>query len=259
MKMRLLAAAASLAAMFAAPALAADDGVAKIREAGVLKICHAEALPWAVKDVATGEWKGTDIYAAKSLAEALGVTAEHVDSTWQTLIPNLETGKCDIVMAPMFRTPERALRVLFSEPSGYETQAIGVRQDSGIKSYADLDQEGKSVAVISGTADETFAMRYFKNAKVVPIVTDKVSQVMIEVASGRVDGFLTDASTTRRGINENPTMSLEILEPTNPLNPQGYSYGIRKGEYDFLHFVNIWQTVIEANGTKAAWFAEFAE
>jgi len=259
MRVSFLAAAATFAAFLAAPGLAADDGVAKIREAGVLKVCHAESLPWAVKDVATGEWKGTDIYAAQSLAEALGVTVEHVDTTWQTLVPNLETGKCDIVMAPMFRTPERAMRVLFSEPSGYEMQSIGVRQDSGIKSYSDLDQDGKSVVVISGTADEPFAMRFFQNATVIPIVTDKVSQVMIEVASGRADGFLTDASTTRRGVKGNPTMGLEILEPGNPLNPQGYSYAIRKGEYDFLHFINVWQSVIEANGTKEAWAAEFAE
>jgi len=250
---------AAAAVMTVAPALAADDQIAKIREAGVLKVCHAESLPWAVKDVATGEWKGTDVYAAKSLAEALGVSVEHVDSTWAALIPNLETGKCDIVMAPVFRTAERALRVLFSEPSGYETQSVVVKAGSGISSYADLDQAGKSVAVISGTGDETFALRYFKAAEVKSLVTDKVSQLMIEVASGRVDAFLTDTSTARRGVKENPTMELEVLSPGQPLNPQGYSYAIRKGEYDFQNFVNVWQSALEQNGQKEAWYAEFSE
>lgn len=247
------------AVMVSAPALAADDQIAKIREAGVLKTCHAESLPWAVKDVATGEWKGSDIYASKSLAEALGVQLEHVDSTWAALIPNLESGKCDIVMAPVFRTAERALRVLFSEPSGYETQSIGIKTGSGIASYTDLDQSGKTVVVISGTGDEAFALRYFKNATVKPLVTDKVSQLLVEVASGRADAFLTDTSTARRGIKENTSMQLEVLTPSDPLNPQGYSYAIRKGEYDFQNFVNIWQSALEQNGTKEAWSAEFAE
>ncbi len=252
---------AALAALTLAvtPAHAADDQIAKIREAGVLKACHAESLPWAVKDVATGDWKGTDILASESLAAALGVTIEHVDSSWSTLVPNLEAGKCDIVMAPVFRTAERALRVLFSQPTGYETQKVGIKSGSGIATYADLDQAGKIVAVISGTGDEAFALRFFKNATVQPLVTDKVSQVMIEVASGRADAFLTDASTTLIGIRENPTMGLEVLEPDSPLNQQGYSYAIRKGEYDFLNFVDVWQDIVVQNGDKAAWSAQFSQ
>lgn len=259
MKRLHLAALAILAAFTTTQASAADDAISKIRDAGTLKVCHAEALPWGVKDVATGEWKGTDVLAAKSLAEAMGVKVEHVDSTWGTLIPSLESGKCDIVMAPMFRTPERALRVLFSDPSGFETQAVGVKNGSGIESYKDLDVEGKTVVVISGTADETFALRFFKQATVKPVVTDKVSQLMIEVASGRADAFLTDSSTSRRGIKENDSMDLVMLEPDNPLNPQGYSYAIKKGEYDFLNFINVWQEAIERDGSKEAWYAQFSE
>ena len=189
----LLSAALALLAVAApiATAQAADDQVAKIRAAGVLKTCHAESLPWAVKDAASGEWKGSDILASESLAKALGVKIEHVDSSWSTLIPNLEAGKCDIVMAPVFRTSERALRVLFSDPSGHVTQSIGVKANSGLKTYADLDQEGKTVAVISGTGDEAFALRFFKKAKVQPLVTDKVAQVMIEVAKQYPDVELT--------------------------------------------------------------------
>lgn len=259
MKKTILAAVAALSVVMSSPAFAADDQIAKIREAGVLKACHAESLPWGVKDVNTGEWMGTDILASESLAAALGVKVEHVDSSWSTLIPNLEAGKCDIVMAPVYRTAERALRVLFSQPTGFETQAIGVKAGSDIKSYADLDQPGKIVAVISGTGDEAFALRYFKQATVQALVTDKVSQVMIEVASGRADAFLTDTSTTYIGIKENPSMDLAVLEPGNPLNPQGYSYAIRKGEYDFLNFVNVWQDIVIQNGDKEAWQAQFSQ
>jgi hypothetical protein len=50
-----------------------------------------------------------------------------------------------------------------------------------------------------------------------------------------------------------------VLEPSTPLNPQGYSYAIRKGEYDFVAFVNVWQSIVAANGEKADWDAKFAE
>jgi polar amino acid transport system substrate-binding protein len=240
-------------------AIAADDKIQQILDRGTIRVCHAEAMPWGIKDPASGDWIGTDINSAKHLAETMGVKIEHVDSTWGTLIPSLETDKCDIVMAPLFRTSERALRVLFSDPSGYETQGVAVLESSGIKSYDDLDQTGMTVGVISGTADEAFANRFFMKATVKALVTDKVSTLGLEVANGRVDGFLTDSSTLRGIIGTNPAMKLTTLEEKNPLNPQGYSYALAKGEYDFLHFVNVWQINLSQTGLKEQWYAEFTK
>lgn len=240
-------------------ASAADDQVQEIRDRGVLKACHAEAFPWGVKNPETSMWEGSDIEAAKSLAEALGVEIEHVDSTWGSLIPSLEAGKCDIVMAPMFRTAERAIRILFSNPSGYETKSITIGPDAGISTYRELDQEGKVVVVISGSADESFANRYFINAEVKALVTDKVSTLAVDVASGRADAMVTDSSTAKKMTSEDTSMGISILEPKSPLDPQGFSYGIRKGEYHFLQLVNVWQEGAEQTGKKAEWSAMFSQ
>lgn len=250
----------SLAALsMSQAAMAADDKVQEILDRGSIRTCHAEALPWAIKDPKTEKWKGTDIEAAKHLAETMGVTIEHVDSTWGTLIPSLEANKCDIVMAPLFRTSERALRVLFSDPSGHETQGVATLQSSEIQTYEDLDQEGRTVGVISGTADEAFANRFFKNATVKPLVTDKISTLGIEVANQRVDAVLTDSSTLRLMLRETPAMNLHVIEQDNPLNPQGYSYALAKGQYDFLHFINVWQINLEQTGLKEKWHQEYTQ
>jgi ABC-type amino acid transport substrate-binding protein len=245
--------------VFAANAWAADNRIQEILDAGVLRACHAEALPWGIKDPKTGDWVGTDIEAAKHLAETMGVKIEHIDSTWGTLIPSLESNKCDIVMAPLFRTSERAMRVLFSDPSGYETQGVALLESSAIQSYGALDQAGNTVAVISGTADESFANRFFKNATVKPLVTDKISTLGIEVANRRVDAILTDSSTLRQIVQKNPALKLRILEESNPLNPQGYSYAIARGEYHFQQFVNVWEGNLEQSGLKEKWHKMYTE
>ncbi len=235
-------------------ALGADDRITMIKDRGELLVCHAEALPWGAKDPKTGEWVGTDIEAARHLAGIMGVEYKHVDSQWGTLIPSLETGKCDIVMSPMFRTAERAMRVLFSNPSGYETQGTAVHMDSEAMSHKDLDQDGMIIAVGSGTADEAFANRFFKSATVKPLVSDKLSTYFLEVASKRADAVLTDSSSLRNFIKENPGMNLRLIDDA-PLNPQGYAYAVLPGEYHFVNFINVWLETIEQQGLKDQWYA----
>ncbi len=232
---------------------AADDRISVIKDRGELLVCHAEALPWGAKDPKTNEWVGTDIEAAKHLAGIMGVEYKPVDSQWGTLIPSLETDKCDIVMSPMFRTAERAMRVLFSNPSGYETQGTAVHMDSDAQSHSELDKEGMIIAVGSGTADEAFANRFFKKATVKPLVSDKLSTYFLEVASKRADAVLTDSSSLRNFIKQNPGMNLRIMDDA-PLNPQGYAYAVLPGEYHFVNFINVWLETIEQQGLKDQWY-----
>lgn len=236
------------------PAFADDDRISVIKDRGELLVCHAEALPWGAKDPKTNEWVGTDIEAARHLAGIMGVEYKPVDSQWGTLIPSLETDKCDIVMSPMFRTAERAMRVLFSNPSGYETQGTAVHMDSDAQSHSDLDKEGMIIAVGSGTADEAFANRFFKEATVKPLVSDKLSTYFLEVASKRADAVLTDSSSLRNFIKQNPGMNLRIIDDA-PLNPQGYAYAVLPGEYHFVNFINVWLETIEQQGLKDQWYA----
>ena len=243
----------TLITLGAASVYAQDGRIDAIKERGEIQVCHAEALPWGAKDPKTGEWVGTDIEAAKHLAGIMGVEYKPVDSQWGTLIPSLETGKCDIVMSPMFRTAERAMRVLFSNPSGYETQGTAVHMDSDAQSHKDLDKDGMIIAVGSGTADEAFANRFFKMASVKPLVSDKLSTYFLEVASKRADAVLTDSSSLRNFIKQNPGMNLRIIDDA-PLNPQGYAYAVQPGEYHFINFINVWLETIEQQGLKDQWY-----
>jgi ABC-type amino acid transport substrate-binding protein len=253
--------AAAVATLVALPtaAFAADNLTQEIRDRGVLRACHAEAFPWAVKDPATEAWQGSDVEAAKHLAETLGVKIEHVDATWGTLVPNLEAGKCDIVMGPMFRTPERALRVLFSDPAGFETKSVTIGPDAGITTLAELDQPGKVVVVTSGSGDEGFAKRFFKQAEVKSLITDKLSTLLVDVAAGRADAMITDSASARKLVSENESLGVTLLETGEPLDPQGYSYGLRPGEYHFLQVVNVWQEFAEQQGLKAQWSDMFRD
>ncbi|MGH6953906.1 MAG: substrate-binding periplasmic protein [Alphaproteobacteria bacterium] len=243
----------SLALMAVAqPVDAADDRIKKIKDAGKLRICHAEALPMNFKNPKTNLWEGYNVDAGEDLAKEMGVPLEHVDATWATVIPSLLADKCDIGLVGLFRTAARAQVILFANAWGFDTQSMAVHKDSGLKTYADLDQKGKTVAVMSGTADEAYAKVFLKNAEVKPFVTDKGATIYLEVANKRADAAFTDTTNNRLFLKENPAMNLRELGD-KPVNPQGYSYAIAPGEYHFLNFVNVWMERTETSGKKQVW------
>jgi len=100
-------------------ARAADEGVTidAIKKAGVLRIgTWLQYQPEMYKDLKTGEIKGFWIELARKMATDLGVKLEIVDSDWDGLIPGLQAGKFEIVLAQMAITSKRALAVDFAKP-----------------------------------------------------------------------------------------------------------------------------------------------
>ena len=59
---------------------------------------------------------GFDIELAHHVARKLGMKLEVVDMDFGGMIPALVSGKVDVIGACITITPERAERVLFSEP-----------------------------------------------------------------------------------------------------------------------------------------------
>ena len=47
------------------------------------------------------QWAGMDIDLGTELATRLGLTAQFVDTVFDTIIPSLLSGKCDIIMSSM--------------------------------------------------------------------------------------------------------------------------------------------------------------
>jgi len=73
---------------------------------------------------------GFDIDIANELAKRLGVKVEVVSLPFDSLIPALQQGKIDMVIAGMTITEDRAKVVDFSKPYFEANQAIVVRKES---------------------------------------------------------------------------------------------------------------------------------
>ena len=108
----------------------------------------------------------------------------------------------------------------------------------------------------SGTADEAAAKRYFPNAAIRPMVTDSVTAPFLEVAAKRADAHINDLRNVKEFLDKNPQMKMRRLG-AEPINPQGISYGIPPGEYQFQQFINVWHERTDTSGLKAKWWEKW--
>jgi ABC-type amino acid transport substrate-binding protein len=103
-----------------------------------------------------GELQGFNIDLGNELARRLGKKLEIEGTEFSGLVPGLNAGKYDFVLAVVTATPERAKVMLFTE--GYLNQDftfVEKRTASGIKGLDDL--KGKTIAVNKGSAYEAWA------------------------------------------------------------------------------------------------------
>lgn len=248
-----LGAAALVVAVTANGAKAADDTdvIRAIEDSGTLRVAMAKSLPMQFKNPASGKWEGYNPEMAEDLAKVMGVKLEIVDATWQTLIPGLLANKYDIVMVDMFATPERAMKVVFTDAYSTLGWSVMVRDNSAFKTWEDLNKGGVTISVLAGSADEQTAKRFFPNATVKPLVNESANAPRLEVANGRADAVVTDLPNIKLFIAQNPQAKVRVLQEDRVMTPTDMAYAIRPGDYHFLNFLNTWIHARRESGREA--------
>ncbi|MBK5569563.1 ABC transporter substrate-binding protein [Ensifer sp. SSB1] len=128
-----------------------------VRAAGKLNVTISLAYPpMEYSDAGSTELKGFDIDLAKAIAERLGLTAEFQNVEFPQLIPQVVTGRSDLIMTAFSDKVERQTQLDFIDyfKTGNVFYSTADQQDE-IKNEADLC--GKTVAVATGTSWVTWA------------------------------------------------------------------------------------------------------
>ena len=94
---------------------AVADVMSDILERGTLRIGVAEFVPWAMP-AKRGGHIGYDVDIGVKIARDMDVRAEFRVYEWKDIIPALEAGEVDMIAAGIVVTPQRALRITFTQP-----------------------------------------------------------------------------------------------------------------------------------------------
>ena len=138
-----------------------DSALQNIEAKKLIKVCsEAGYVPFEMKDD-KGNWFGFDIDVVKEFAKDLKVKIEIADIKWDSLIPTLLSGKCDMIASSMAMTQERERTVLFSNEIYTDEFAYAVLKERSkdFPTFETLNKEGLRVSSKTGSSADLFLKR----------------------------------------------------------------------------------------------------
>jgi len=206
--------------------------------------------PFAIVD--KDEVTGLDVDLARLIAGHLGVKVRFImPELYKDQIPKLLAGESDIIIAAMTRTVERGLKVNFTDPYFEVSQAALVDRSMvgmGANSYFDLiDIPGLRLGVKADTTIERFARELFP-ADAIKTFPDH-PQAVDALLKGQVDATVHDSPFVRVWARTHPDAEKKIRPLLAPVTKEYYGFAIRKGDPEFLNWLNLFITQLKIDGT----------
>ena len=194
--------------------------------------------PWHFRDE-KGDMAGFDVDVAKIVAKGLfgdDTKIEYVNQASDARIPNIVTDKVDITCQFMTVTAGRAQQVNFTIPYYREGVGLLLLKNGKYKNYDDLKAAGSAatVSVLQNVYAEEMVHQALPQAKVDQY--DSVDLMYQALNSNRADAAATDMSSAKWFVLQKPD---QYSEGGYGWNPQTYSCAVKKGDLEFLHFVDI--------------------
>lgn len=221
--------------------------------------------PWNATD-ASGKLIGFEVDLAGDLCRRMAVECEVVGQDWDGMIPALQQGKYDAIMAAMSINEERLKVIDFGGPYANEPTAFAAPKDSPLVTFdartdrvdlakdtaegkAALDAlakalDGKTVGAQTSTLQASFVERYLKNATL--RTYDKLDSAGIDLSAGRLDAIVGDRSAAE-AVVKTDAANIVMFGPdfVNGVLGQGMGVGLRKADTDLKALFN--KAIDEAN------------
>lgn len=224
-------------------------GVAQAQEK-TIKIGTEGAYPPFNTLTADGKLEGFDIDIAQALCDEMKVKCEFVAQDWDGIIPALQAGKFDAIIASMSITPERLKQVDFTHKYYNTPSALAAPKDSTLTGVTKADLAGKSIGAQGSTTHFNFATQTYTDSTIKPYPT--AQEYQLDVANGRLDAVEDDIVVLSQWLATPEGACCKLIgqpspQPVEIFGP-GAGVAIRKGDTDLANQFNAAIDAIRANG-----------
>jgi arginine/ornithine transport system substrate-binding protein len=200
--------------------------------------------PFEYKDE-NGELTGFEVELAEAMCEEMNANCEFEIQAWDGMIPGLLARKFDLIMSSMSITPERAERVLFSEPY-YNTPGGWFARNDFSTDVTDMDaMKGKTVGVQRGTTMDTYVTENMGGIVTIKRYTT-ADDMVLDLEGERLDAVFVDYP-----VGEQTILSKEGFKEVGESVKLGEGVGVamRQRDADLAKEVNAALSTLKEDGT----------
>jgi polar amino acid transport system substrate-binding protein len=208
--------------------------------------------PWNFLDD-SGNVAGYEIDLGNELCERAGLTCEWVVNDWDSMIPNLQAGNYDAIMAGMSITDERQQTIDFTQnyfppdPSKY-VAAAGATFD-----FSNLT--GKKIGAQGATIQHAYVQENFAANNTIQAY-ETADQAMADLLAGNLDMILADSAYLEPIVAGNSAIA---FVGDDVLIGNGVGIGLRKADDELEAKLNAAIDAAKADGTVDALIAKWFE
>jgi polar amino acid transport system substrate-binding protein len=213
------------------------DTLATIRRKGELKVGVSVFAPWVMRD-RQGNLVGYEIEIAEKLAADLGVDLKLQPVGFAEILADLNTNRFDIIITGMYATPERALMANFTEPLNYSTIELitNVEKNASKATVADFNSSEVTIGFVAGTVYGEYAKNKFPKAQTKTFGEE--SDLVTALENGDITAGIVSTPAPEFASKLTAGKVRRVLK--EPLGRLGESFAIRRGDTDFLNYLNTW-------------------
>ncbi len=229
-------------------------------EDGVLSIameCAYAPYNWVQNDDSNGAVpidnvpgsyaNGYDVMIAKKICEANGWELKVSQSDWDSLVPGVQSGMFDAVIAGQSMTAERSEQVDFAGPYFYATIVCVTKKDSPFASAASIaDLTGGKCTAQIATIWYDQCLPQIQGAKV-QSASETAPAMLMALETGAVDFVCTDMPTAQGAVAAYPDMTILDFSGTDgdfqfsdEVRAENVNIGVsvRKGNTELKDMIN---------------------
>lgn len=195
----------------------------------LIMVTNAEFPPYEFHE--GGDIVGIDADIARAIADELGMELEIEDIAFDSIIPELTSGKADFAMAGMTVNETRKQSVDFSDTYAKASQKVIVKSDSDIATPDDL--KGKIVGVQLGTTGDIYVSDLEADGTTVERY-NKGFEAIQALGQGKIDAVVIDGEPAKVFVEQ--TEGLKILEDS--FTDEEYAIAVKKGNTELLDKIN---------------------
>jgi polar amino acid transport system substrate-binding protein len=194
-----------------------------------------------------GRIVGIEADSAKAVGDVLGQEMTLVEMPFEELIPALQAGKIDVIMAGLSVTPERSKLVTFTEPY-MEIGQMAIMSSSKVGQFSQpwsIYREGVRIGVEPGTTGAAFAEAELPDAEVSFFANS--AEAFAGLRRDGIDLYIHDAPTSWQLATSQDNSDLISLY--KPLTSEQLAWAVRKDDPALAGALNQALRTLKNNGT----------